>query len=84
MSTSDAYARGKGKLQKDVTRELGLDVFEAAAMFWGGGYDPQTEELTQGPFVVVVLDALEAAHRLHRAIYAAGKAIDRHRASKGR
>jgi hypothetical protein len=26
--------------------ELGIDVFEAAAMFWGGGYDPATEELS--------------------------------------
>lgn len=31
--------------------ELGIDVFEAAAMFWGGGYDPVAEVLSEEPFV---------------------------------
>jgi hypothetical protein len=36
-------------------------VFEAAAMFWGGGYDPAAEELTEGPFVVAISRAVDAA-----------------------
>jgi hypothetical protein len=62
----DEYARGKGGLQKDAIRDLGLDVYEAAAMSWGGGYDPATEELTQGPFTLVIPSALEAAERARR------------------
>jgi hypothetical protein len=34
--------------------ELGIDVFEAAAMFWGGGYDPAEDELTEEPFGEIV------------------------------
>ena len=34
----DEYACGEGRLQRDAMRELGPDVFEAAAMFWGGDY----------------------------------------------
>ena len=73
----DEYARGQGKLQQRDICGRGHDLFEVAATYWGGGYDPSTEELTQGPFVIVVPDALEAAQRLHRAIYAAGLAVDR-------
>jgi hypothetical protein len=48
----DEYARGTGRLERQAINELGIDVFEAAAMwhsatgmdrgamFWGGGYDP--------------------------------------------
>jgi hypothetical protein len=50
----DEYARGDGRLQRDAMSELGMDMFEAAAMFWGGGYDPLTEEITEGPFVLAV------------------------------
>lgn len=28
-------------------------------MFWGGGYDPLTDEIAQGPFVVAVPRAVE-------------------------
>jgi hypothetical protein len=42
----DEYARGDGQLQRKAMNELGIDVFEAAAMFWGGGYDPAAEVLT--------------------------------------
>jgi hypothetical protein len=73
----DEYARGEGKLVKQAMR----DVYEAAAMYWGGGYDPSTEEVTEGPFVIVIPAALESAGRLQRTIYAAGQAVDRHRAS---
>jgi hypothetical protein len=38
----DDYARGMGKLQREAIRDVGLDVFEAAAHYWGGGYDPDT------------------------------------------
>ena len=72
----DEYARGEGRLARQAIRELGLDVYEAAAMYWGGGYDPNTEQVTEGPFVIVIPDALEAAERLHQAIYAAGRAVD--------
>jgi hypothetical protein len=72
----DEYARGEGKLQQEAVRERGVDVFEAAATYWGGGYDPSTEALTQGPFVMVIPDALAAAERLYHAIYAAGRAVD--------
>jgi hypothetical protein len=77
----DEYARGEGRLAKQAMRELGIDAYEAAAMYWGGGYDPSTQELTEGPFALVVPDALEAARRLYEAIYAAGRAVDnaRHR-----
>jgi hypothetical protein len=77
----DEYARGEGNLVKQAMRDLGIDVSEAAAMYWGGGYDPSTEEVTEGPFVIVVPAALESGGRLQRAIYAAGQAVDRHRAS---
>jgi hypothetical protein len=73
----DEYARGEGRLQRKAMRELGLDVYEAAALFWGGGYDPGTEQLTEGPFIIVIPCALKAAERLQEAIYAAGRAIDR-------
>jgi hypothetical protein len=46
----DDYARGHGRLQREAMNELGIDVFEAAAMFSGGGYDPLSEEITEGPF----------------------------------
>jgi hypothetical protein len=72
----DEYARGEGKLQRDAMNELGIDVFEAAAMFWGGGYDPVTQEITEGPFVVVVPQAVEASRRLHAAICEAARAVD--------
>ena len=72
----DEYARGEGRLQRKAVNELGIDEFEAAAMFWGGGYDPLTEEITEGPFVVAVPQAIEAAQRLYAAIYRAGRAVD--------
>lgn len=72
----DEYARGDGRLQRKAMNELGIDVFEAAAMFWGGGYDPVAEEITEGPFVVAVPQAVEASQRLHAAIYRAARAVD--------
>jgi hypothetical protein len=72
----DEYARGDGRLQRTAINELGIDVFEAAAMFWGGGYDSAADELTEGPFVVVVSQAVEASQRLHAAIYRAARALD--------
>jgi hypothetical protein len=77
----DEYARGKGVLQKRAIREEGLSVYEAAALFWGGGYDPTTEQITEGPIVIHVPTALAASEALHHAIYAAGKAVDAHRAA---
>lgn len=77
----DEYARGKGALQKRAIREEGLSVYEAAAVYWGGGYDPTTEQITEGPIVIHVPTALAAAEALHRAIYLAGKAVDAHRRS---
>jgi hypothetical protein len=77
----DEHARGEGKLVKQAMRDLDIDVYEAAAMYWGGGYNPATDEVREGPFVIVIPDALAAAKRLQRAIYAAGQAVDRHRAS---
>ena len=75
----DEYARGKGVLQKRAIREEGLSVYEAAAVYWGGGYDPTTDEITEGPIVIHVPTALAASEALHHAIYAAGKAVDAHR-----
>jgi hypothetical protein len=60
--------------------ELGIGVFEVAAMFWGGGYDPAAEVLTEGPFVVAISQAVGASQRLHTAIYRAARAVD---ASRG-
>ena len=77
----DDYARGEGKLAKKAMQDLGIDVFEAAALFWGGGYDPLTERLTEGPFEILVPQAIAAAERLQGAIYAAGRAVDRSRAA---
>jgi hypothetical protein len=78
----DDYARGEGQLQRAAMRDHGLDLDEAAVMYWGGGYDPATEQVTEGPFVVRIPEAVEAASRLHHAIYAAGKAIDEHASGK--
>jgi hypothetical protein len=72
----DEYARGDRQLQRKAMNELGIDVFEAAAMFWGGGYDPATEELTEGPFVVAISQAVETSQRLHMAIYRAARPVD--------
>jgi uncharacterized protein (DUF1810 family) len=75
----DEYARGDGLLQKRAIDEEGLSVYEAAAVYWGGGYDPTTEQITKGPIVIHVPTALAASEALHRAIYAAGNAVDAHR-----
>jgi hypothetical protein len=74
----DEYARGKGLLQRRAIRDEGLSVYEAAAAFWGGGYDPTTDQITEGPIVVDVPTALAASESLQRATYAAGKAVDAH------
>ncbi len=78
----DDYALGKGKLQRRAMRELGLDLHEAAAMYWGGGYDPATRRITEGPFAIDVPQAVEAAAALQAAIYQAGRAVDAHRAEQ--
>jgi hypothetical protein len=39
----DDYARGKGTLQKRAIRDEGMSIYEAAAVYWGGGYNPATE-----------------------------------------
>jgi len=44
-------------------------------MVWGGGYAAVTDGLTEGPFVVVLLQAIEASQRLHAAIYRAAPAV---------
>jgi hypothetical protein len=72
----DEYARGEGRLQRKTIRELGIDVYEAAAMYWGGGYDPATEQITEGPFVLNIPGAVDASERLHLAIYLAGRVVD--------
>jgi hypothetical protein len=72
----DGYARGKGRLQKTAIRDDGVDVDEAATMFWGGGYNPETEVLTEGPFTIVIPQAVDAARRLYLAVYQAARAID--------
>jgi hypothetical protein len=75
----DEYARGKGILQKRAIREEGLSVYEAGTVYWGGGYDPTTEQITEGPIVIHMPTALAASEALHLAIYAAGKAVDAQR-----
>jgi hypothetical protein len=75
----DAYARGEGRLVKQAMKDMDIDVYRAAAMYWGGGYDPSTETVTEGPFAVVIPIALDSAEALQRAIYAAGKSADAHR-----
>lgn len=81
LEHSDAYARGDGRLQRRAMRELGIGAFEAAAMFWGGGYDSRTETITEGPFSVQIPQALQASERLYRAIYIAARAVDEMRGS---
>jgi hypothetical protein len=73
----DDYARGEGKLARRAMQDLSIDAYDAAARFWGGGYDPATETITQGPFAIVVPEAIAAAARLQRAVYTAAQAIDR-------
>lgn len=77
----DEYARGEGRLQRKAIRELGLGTYEAAALYCGGGYDPSTARLTEGPFVIDIPTALSAAEHLYRAIYVAGLAVDARRRS---
>jgi hypothetical protein len=74
----DEYARGEGRLQQKAIRELRMGVYDAAALYWGGGYDPSTEQLQEGPFVIDVPVALSASEGLYWAIYAAGRAVDAH------
>jgi hypothetical protein len=62
-------------------RELGIGTFEAAAMFWGGGYDSHTETITEGPFTVQIPQAIQASERLYLAIYIAARAVDEMRGS---
>jgi hypothetical protein len=76
----DEYARGDGRLQRTDMSELGIGVFEVAAMFWGGGYDPAAEVLSEGRFVLAISRAIDASQRLHAAIYRAARAVD---ASRG-
>jgi hypothetical protein len=75
----DEYARGKGLLQRREIRENGLSIYEAAALYWGGGYDPTTEQIKEGPIVIHVPAAILASEALYQAIYLAGKAVDAHR-----
>ncbi len=75
----DEYARGEGRLQQQAIRERGLDAYDAASLYWGGWYDPATEQITEGPFVIDVGAALKVSVGLHQAIYAAGRAVDAHR-----
>ncbi|MGH2871725.1 MAG: hypothetical protein ACRDL5_04605 [Solirubrobacteraceae bacterium] len=82
MEHFDDYARGDGQLQRADMKELGIDVFEAAAMFWGGGYDPTTEEIAEGSFAVSLPRAAEASKRLQAAICRAARAVDAFRASE--
>ncbi|MDA0183644.1 hypothetical protein OJ997_25270 [Solirubrobacter phytolaccae] len=72
----DEYARGEGQLQRRAMRESAIDRLAAAARFWGGGYDPLTEEFREGPFVVSIPVAVEAARLLQTAIYHAARAVD--------
>jgi hypothetical protein len=73
----DEYARGVGRLQQKAIHELGLGLYEAAALYWGGGYDPTKEQITMGPFVIAIPGALAASEAQYQAIYAAGKAVRR-------
>ncbi len=77
----DEYARGQGKLQREAIKEQGMGLSEAAALYWGGGYDPTTEQLREGPFVIDVPVAVTASQALYLEIYVAGKAVDAHRDS---
>lgn len=45
----DDYARGKGRLQRAAIKKERLDLYEAAATYWGGGYDGTTDEIEEGP-----------------------------------
>lgn len=73
----DDYARGKGRLQEAAIKQAGLELHEAAATYWGGGYDSTTDEIEEGPYRLHLGTAVEAARRLHDAIYRAAKAVDR-------
>jgi hypothetical protein len=73
----DDYAYGQGRLQKAAVKKERLDLHEAAALYWGGGYDSTTDVIEEGPYKIHLGLAVEAAQRLHYAIYRAAKAIDR-------
>lgn len=79
----DDYARGKGRLQEGAINSRGLDLHEAAAAYWGGGYDSTADEIKEGPYRLSLGTAGEAARRLHDAVYRAAKGVDRQRQSTG-
>lgn len=54
-----------------------------SALYCGGGYDPTTEQIKEGPIVIHVPAAILASEALHLAIYAAGKAVDAQRQIRG-
>ena len=79
----DDYARGKGRLQETAIKKGSLDLHEAAAAYWGGGYDSTTDEIEEGPCRLHLGTAVEAGRRLHDAIYRAAKAVDRQHQDPG-
>ena len=79
----DDYARGEGRLQEAAIKKEGLDLHEAAATYWGGGYDSTTDEIEEGPYRLHLGTAVEAGRRLHEAIYRAAKAVDRQHQDAG-
>lgn len=59
-----------------MIRDEGIDRAEAARRFWGGGYDPGSDEFTDGPFRIHFATALEAVWALCEAVQAAGWTVD--------
>lgn len=72
----DEYARGEGRLQRKEQKATGAEFHAVARLYWGGGYNPQTNEVTEGPYMIPLDVAGDAARALYESIIHAAKATD--------
>ncbi|MFF2041907.1 hypothetical protein ACFVVX_15880 [Kitasatospora sp. NPDC058170] len=75
------WARGTGRGAQAAARRAGQSEREVARDFWSFQFDPATDTVAMGPFIIQVTAAETAAEQLHGAIYTAARAIDAARAS---
>lgn len=72
------WSRGEGHGPPRLSINAGADRRQVARHYWGFGYDPSSQCLRLEPYRIEVESALNAATRLHWAIYAAATAVDEH------
>lgn len=70
------WSRGQGRGRQTQLIRAGQDRRDVARDYWGFGYDPSTRTFRLGPLRIEVDSAVSAANDLHRAIYAAARAVD--------